>query len=409
MYWRHIVASSIPGGSNPDSPTSQPTAVRAAPTPAAQPESRPSKPAGAAVALGKQEQAGSTKYQERHYAQVLQQGLSFSGFERDHLFLNSSAGPGKVSFSEVSSVSGADNDTDGRGVLVADLDDDGDDDLVITTLQRRRFHVLRNERTGGESNRFIKLRLKAKGDNTRGIGAMVTVRQPGGPRSTVRPRMAGGGFASQRGEWMTFGAGPAKTVDVDVLWPGGARTAYRQLATNARYQLVEDVPTARPVEAVTFALPDPPPPGLSGVVAKPGAPLPPLRLTDAKGQAAPWSPPPGKPAVVHLWATWCKSCQQELPDLVKIKAELATTHPGVPLQTISMEPGDHARVATYLSDRGFDLPSHVADPDDLSAIVSPDGMLLPTTLIIDAQGRLVEGLQGTLAVAGIPAALARLR
>ena len=357
--------------------------------------------------LGKEEAAGSTQYQERHYAQVLQQGLSFSGFERDHLFMNSSSGPGAVSFSEVSAVGGADNETDGRAVLVEDLDDDGDDDLVITTLQRRRFHVLRNERTGGEAHRFIKLRLVGKGANTRGIGALVTV--SAGRHKTVRPRMAGDGFASQRGEWMTFGAGTAKVADVRVVWPGGERTTYPALGTNARYRLSQDSPTAALVAAQTFSLPDPPPPGLAGIVARPGAALPPLPLTGPDGQAAPWSPPPGKPAVIHLWATWCKSCQKELPELSKLRKELAKSHPGVPLQTVSMEPGEHARVAAYLADRGIEVPPHVANPDELGAVVSPDGMLLPTTLIVDAKGHLVEGLQSTLAVAGIPAALDRLK
>ncbi len=337
---------------------------------------------------------------------MLQQGLSFSGFERDYLFMNTSGGAGQVSFSNVSPVGGADSDTDGRAVLVDDLDDDGDDDLVITTLQRRRFHVFRNERTGGDGHHFIKLRLKAKGANTRGIGALVTV--TAGGRATVRPRMAGGGFSSQRGEWMTFGTGAAKTARVDVLWPGGERASYAALATDARYALTQGSAAARPVAAQTYALPDPPPPGLSGIVAKPGKPLPPLPLTGPDGKATPWSSKPGAPAVVHLWATWCKSCQKELPELAKLRAELAKSHPDVQVQTVSMEPGDHARVATYLKDRGIDLPPQVADPEELSGLVSPDGMLLPTTLIIDRQGRLAEGLQSTLAVAGVRAALGRI-
>lgn len=396
MYWRHIVASSIPGGSTPTDPgqaTSQPTSASAAAAPGG-------------VRLGREEQAGSARYQERHYAQVLQQGLSFSGFERDHLFLNSSARAGHVAFEEVSLVSGADSDTDGRAVIVEDLDDDGDDDLVVTTLQRRRFQVFRNERVGGAAHGFIKLRLRAKGANTRGIGALVTVR---GERTTVRPRTAGGGFSSQRGEWMTFGTGTSDTVDVDVLWPGGARTTYAALATRARYLLTQGRPEATDVAAATFALPDPPQPGLSGITLRPGAAPPPLPLTDVAGVTAPWAPSTEGPTVLHLWATWCKSCQEELPELAQLRVRLRASHPDAHLQTVSMEPGEQARVAAYLEKRGIELPLKVGDPDALPALVSGDGMLLPTTLIFDREGRLAEGLQSTLAVAGISDALDRLK
>lgn len=314
-----------------------------------------------------------------------------------------------MKFSEVSAVSGADSDTDGRAVLVADLDDDGDDDIVLTTLQRRRFHVLRNERTGGQEHGFIKIRLRAKGGNTRGIGALVTV--AAGARTTVRPRMAGGGFASQRGEWMTFGTGTAKTVDVQILWPGGERRTYPGLSAGTRYLFTQG--TARPtvVAAKTFALPDPPPPGLAGIVAEPGEVVGALPLTDGAGAKVAWAPPTGdgRATVLHLWATWCKSCRKELPDLAKLAAGLAKSHPGVRVQTVSMEPGEHKAVASFLRDQGIDLPSHVGDPEEMTGLVSADGILLPTTLIIDSQGRLTEGLQSTLAVVGIPAALARLR
>ncbi len=113
--------------------------------------------------------------------------------------------------------------------------------------------------------------------------------------------------------------------------------------------------------------------------------------------------------MLHLWATWCKSCQEELPELAQLRVRLRTSHPDAHLETVSMEPGELARVATYLEKRGIDLPLKVGDPDALSALVSGEGMLLPTTLIFDRKGRLAEGLQSTLAVAGISDALDRLK
>ena len=159
-----------------------------------------------------------------------------------------------------------------------------------------------------------------------------------------------------------------------------------------------------------------PPPGLAGVRARPGQAIakPPLPLTladdtpDANARPAPWEPRPGHATVLHLWATWCKSCKKELPELARLDKELATLSPKVDVQTVSMEPGDEARVARWLSDQGLELPAHVADPQELSALLNDEGMILPTTLIVDRRGRLAEGLQGNLAVTGIRAALARL-
>ena len=113
--------------------------------------------------------------------------------------------------------------------------------------------------------------------------------------------------------------------------------------------------------------------------------------------------------MLHLWATWCKSCQEELPELARLRVRLRTTHPDAHLETVSMEPGHQTRVAAYLEKRGIELPLKIGDPQALASLVSEEGMLLPTTLIFDRQGRLAEGLQSTLAVAGISDALDRLQ
>ena len=73
-----------------------------------------------------EEQAGSTAYFKRHYLDaLLEKGWSFSGFERDKLFLNRGDG----SYLDLSGVSGADSVTDGRGVAFGDFDNDGWEDL----------------------------------------------------------------------------------------------------------------------------------------------------------------------------------------------------------------------------------------------------------------------------------------
>ena len=55
----------------------------------------------------KRDEAGSEEYQEDHFGKILKEGFSFSGFERDHLYLNRE-GQG---FQDISGLTGIDSDT----------------------------------------------------------------------------------------------------------------------------------------------------------------------------------------------------------------------------------------------------------------------------------------------------------
>jgi len=79
------------------------------------------------AATEKAEQAGNEEYHDDHMGAIFKEGFSFSGYERDLLAMN--LGNGK--FLNVSGVSGVDSISDGRGSVFADLDNDGDQDLVI--------------------------------------------------------------------------------------------------------------------------------------------------------------------------------------------------------------------------------------------------------------------------------------
>ena len=66
------------------------------------------------------ERPGSDRYQETHMAEIFQQGLSFSGFERNKVFF----GRGDTKFLDLSDISGADSKGDCRAAVVADFDAD---------------------------------------------------------------------------------------------------------------------------------------------------------------------------------------------------------------------------------------------------------------------------------------------
>ena len=78
------------------------------------------------------------------------QGFSFSGYERDPLYLNL----GGKTFTDISGVSGIDSITDGRAGVFADFDNDGDLDVFSTTIQNQVHLLFRNN--VGQNNNYVR-------------------------------------------------------------------------------------------------------------------------------------------------------------------------------------------------------------------------------------------------------------
>ncbi|HKE02013.1 MAG TPA: CRTAC1 family protein [Planctomycetota bacterium] len=110
-----------------------------------------------------------------------------------------------------------------RAVALLDLDDDGDDDLVIVPCDGPAI-VLRNEApvpsAGGRAR--VRVELRGSGKNTDALGAVVTVRAGG--RAMAREVRRGGSYAASRDPRLCFGLGDARDIEsIEVRWPGGAR------------------------------------------------------------------------------------------------------------------------------------------------------------------------------------------
>lgn len=113
----------------------------------------------------------------------------------------------------------------GRGAAYADIDADGDQDLLITAVGGRAV-LLRNDQEVG--HHWVKLRLRGKPPNLQAIGASVTlVTSAARQRRTVMPTRS---YLSQVELPITFGLGDASSVDkVMVQWPDGERESWTNL------------------------------------------------------------------------------------------------------------------------------------------------------------------------------------
>jgi len=139
--------------------------------------------------------------------------MSWSGHQKKKLFRNL----GNGSFKEIAAAAGVDNDLDGRGVGVADLDGDGRLDFVQTNAGQPSL-LYRNVTAGGRH--WLELELAGTKSNRDAIGARVTV-TAGGMRM-IREVNGGNGYASQSSRRLHFGLGNATRIDtVEIRWPSG--------------------------------------------------------------------------------------------------------------------------------------------------------------------------------------------
>ncbi|WP_456426449.1 VCBS repeat-containing protein [Rhodocaloribacter sp.] len=108
-----------------------------------------------------------------------------------------------------------------NGAAYADLDDDGDLDLVVNNVNAEAF-VYRNHAERYTDRHHLKVRLDGPPGNRFGIGAKVTLTTDDG-RRFFQEMIPGRGYQSTVEPVLLFGLGAATRVRVAVTWPDGRR------------------------------------------------------------------------------------------------------------------------------------------------------------------------------------------
>ena len=108
----------------------------------------------------------------------------------------------------------------------------------------------------------------------------------------------------------------------------------------------------------------------------------------------------GKPAIVNFWASWCHPCQQEAPELKRFDETL-----GNKANLVGVDWNDTPDNATkFIADSGWQYPILRDPSQQVGYAYGLNG--LPTTFVLNAQGQIVETLQGPQTAAKLRQALA---
>lgn len=144
---------------------------------------------------------------------------------------------GDLTFTDVSKSWGFTFPSNSNGAVYADLDNDGDLDLITNNINQPAF-IFENLSDKQQKNNYLEIALKGELLNTEGIGAKVTIHCKG--MQQYLEQMPSRGFQSSVSPVLHFGLGTNKEIDsLAVTWVSGRQQVLTHLQCNQLITLEE--------------------------------------------------------------------------------------------------------------------------------------------------------------------------
>ena len=158
---------------------------------------------------------------------------SWNGFEHNHLFLNNQ----NTSYKNVAFLLGTAFEFDARGVVAADIDMDGLNDLLVvqydSQAKQQRLYIMKNQLPA--KGKWIGVNLIGDaGQPTNGA----TVKLFAGDRRDIKQLVTGDSFTAQHPSTVHFGLGENGMADkIEIRWPSGKTVTLDQPETGKYHTL----------------------------------------------------------------------------------------------------------------------------------------------------------------------------
>ncbi len=170
-----------------------------------------------------------------HVVDIISQTDSSQTYLQANQLFRNEAG---ARFVEVSALSGPSFAVENvaRGLAMADFDNDGDQDLLVTT-EAGRPRLLRND--GGNRNHWLLIHLKGAHQRD-ALGARVSVTANG--TRQIKERQSGSSYLSSHDLRLHFGLGQATQADIEIRWPEGQIQTLSGVEANQILHIVQQPP-----------------------------------------------------------------------------------------------------------------------------------------------------------------------
>ncbi|MGK7393494.1 MAG: VCBS repeat-containing protein [Candidatus Cyclobacteriaceae bacterium M3_2C_046] len=169
----------------------------------------------------------------------------------NYLFKNQ----GDLTFSNVSDQWMERKPSFSHGATYADLDQDGDQDLVVANLDEPPF-IMANQTINSESqdHHFVKIKLKGQAPNLRAVGSRITLYVDS--LMQMQENLVTRGFQSSISPEFTFGLGKSRQIDsLQIQWYTGQVQTMTRLKADTTYTFSLNL---KHLPAAASSLPKPP-------------------------------------------------------------------------------------------------------------------------------------------------------
>lgn len=174
--------------------------------------------------------------------QIVSHGFNLSCYERNRAFLNVKG----AAFLEISHLTGADSDGDGRAVVAADFRNIGMLDLVVRQAGGGALLLFENRLPRKNA---LQVSLRGRTSNRQGIGARLVAEVKG--QQLVRELYPANSFLSQAPNIVHFGLGEATALErLTIRWPSGRVQVLNDVQANRHIVVDEGKDGADAVQTV---------------------------------------------------------------------------------------------------------------------------------------------------------------